>query len=240
MRPAKASNRELVRRLVDAGPEDSAWLEFVSRFHDWIRRVTFRAYAAEAERGRGLDAGLPGEVVEDLTQEVFVRLLDGERRALAHFQGRNENSIYTYLYTIATNLVRDHFKKLRAQRRPPAARSLSEPLRTADGPVEELTLGDVLFNSTQSPEEWAQSAEFREKISEAVGRVSPGAASKRDRLIFRLYFVEGLTLEEIASLRTVRLSVSGVEKRVVKIRTALNNLLGKEEKKGGELRKISS
>ncbi len=229
----QASNQELVSRLVDAGPEDPAWPEFVSRFHGWIRRITFRAYAVEAERSRGLDVGLPGEVVEDLTQEVFVRLIDGGRRALVHFEGRNENSIYTYLRMIATNLVRDHFKKLRAQRTPPAARSLNEPLRVSDALVEELTLGDVLSGSSLSPEEMVHSVEIRKKISSAVHQASIGATSKRDRLIFRLYFVEGLTLEELASVRSVRLSVSGVEKRVRKIRSALSNLVGKEEKKGG-------
>jgi DNA-directed RNA polymerase specialized sigma24 family protein len=76
----------------------------------------------------------------------------------------------------------------------------------------------------------AQSTDIRKKISAAVLLALPGAASKRDRLIFRLYFVEGLTLEEIASIRLVRLSVSGVEKRVRKIRFALKNLLGQEQK----------
>ena len=218
-------------RLVDAGPEDPAWLEFISRFQGWIRGITFRVYAAEAERSRGLDAGPVTEVIEDMTQEVFVRLIDGERRALTHFKGRNEHSIYTYLYTIATNLVRDHFKTLRAQRTPPAARSLSEPLRVSDGPSEDLTLEDVLSSSTRSPEQVAQSTDTRKRISEAVVHASVGDTSKRDRLIFRLYFVEGLTLEEIASLRSVKLSVSGVEKRVRKIRFALRNLLGQEEKR---------
>lgn len=227
------SNRELVSRLVDAGPEDPAWQEFVSRFHGWIRRTAFRAYTMEAEHSHGLDTAVAGEVVDDLTQEVFVRLIDGERRALARFQGRNEHSIYTYLSTIATNLVRDHFKKLRAQRTPPAARSLSEPLRASDAPVDDLTLGDVLSGSSSSPEEMARSVEIRRKIAAAVGRASPGATSKRDRLIFRLYFVEGLTLEEVASIRSVGLSVSGVEKRVRRIRSALKNSFGKEEKKGG-------
>jgi RNA polymerase sigma factor (sigma-70 family) len=218
---------------VEAAPDDPAWSEFVSRFHGWIRRITFRAYTTEAERNRGLDAGLPGEVIEDLTQEVFVRLIDGGRRALAHFEGRNEHSIYTYLCTIATNLVRDHFKKLRAQRTPPAARSLNEPLRVSDAPAEDLNLGDVLSGSSLSPEEMAHSVEIRKRIASAVHQASLGPTSKRDRLIFRLYFAEGLTLEEIAAIRSVKLSISGVEKRVRKIRSALKELLGKEEKEGG-------
>lgn len=228
MNPGQLSNRELVSRLVAAGPDDPAWLEFVSRFHRRIRRITYCAYTSEAKRRPGLDVSLPGEIVEDLTQEVFVRLINGDRRALAEFRGLNEHSIYTYLQAIATNLVRDHFKKLRAQRRPPAAKSLAEPLRTADGPIESFTLGDQLPSPGPGPEMAAEAQELQKKIAEAVEQASRGALSQRDRLIARLFFIEELTMEEIASIGTIGLSASGVEKRIRKIRSAVKELLGEE------------
>lgn len=231
------SNRDLVGRLVTAGPEDPAWFEFVSRFQQRIRRVAYRAYVSEAARHPGLDVSSPIEATDDLTQEVFVRLINDERRALAHFRGLNEHSIHSYLQTIAVNLVRDHFKALRAQRKLPAPASISEPLRTADGPMDAVTLGDRLPSFVPGPEQAAESRELRKKISEAVDRAAGRNASNRDRLIFRLYFIEGLTIQQIATIRPVGLSPSGIEKRLRRIRSELKNLLAEE---GGHGPKKSS
>lgn len=219
------SNGALLTRLVTAGPEDQAWLEFITRFQPRIRRLAYRAYSAEASRYSGVDASRPGEVIEDLTQDVFIRLIGAERRALAEFKGLNENSFYTYLQTIAINLVRDHFKKLRAQRRPPAATSLDEPLRTPDGPAESATLGDHIPSHEPNPEEVAESQELQSRISSAVAESTASSISSRDRLIFRLYFIQGLTAEEITSARTIGLTKSGVEKRVRKIRLVIEDFL---------------
>ena len=225
---SELSNRALVSRLVNAGPEDHAWLEFVKRFQPRIRRLAYRAYTAEALRYSGVDASRPGEVIDDLTQEVFIRLIDAERRALAAFRGLSENSIYTYLHTIAVNLVRDHFKKLRAQRRPPAATSLSEPLRTADGPAEDATLGDYLPSADPNPEEIAESQELQRRISAAVAESTLSSISTRDRLIFRLVFVRGMSARAVASYKGMRLSASGVEKRARKIRSLVKKILEEE------------
>ena len=219
-------NRELISRLVTAGPEDPIWLEFIARFQRSIRGMIYRAYRDERDRAVGVDIGSAPELIEDLTQEVFVRLVNGDRRALARFRGLNEYSIFTYLSTISVNLVRDHFKSLRAQRKPRRASSIQEPLRTADGPSS-ATLGDVLASPDPGPDTIAETMELRQRLHEAVDEASSDC-SGRDRLIFRLYFVEGLTIGEVAAIRTVGLSTSGVEKRVRKIRTAIKKKLEEE------------
>jgi RNA polymerase sigma factor (sigma-70 family) len=225
----KIPNRELVSRLVTADPEDPIWLEFIDRFHQNIRRMIYRAYRSEKNRVVDVDAGSVPELIEDLTQEVFVRLVKGDRRALARFQGLNEHSIFTYLSTIAVNLVRDHFKALRAQRKPRHGSSIQEPLRTSDGPLLKATLGDVLASPEPGPDTVAESIELRRRLRDAVDEAS-GDRSGRDRLIYRLYFVEGLTIEETAAIRAVGLSSSGVEKRVRKIRETIRK---KFEEEGG-------
>ena len=70
-------------------------------------------------------------------------------------------------------------------------------------------------------------------MATAVDRVSRASASNRNRLIFRLFFVERLTMDEIASIRAIGLSPSGVEKVIRKIRKAVQKMLSEEEKKGG-------
>ena len=90
MDPKRLPNRDLIQTLAQAVPDDPLWKEFLSRFRSRVRLSVLRCFQTEAERSPSLDAGAPQEVVDDLTQEVFVRLLDGERRTLSRFQGRTE------------------------------------------------------------------------------------------------------------------------------------------------------
>jgi RNA polymerase sigma factor (sigma-70 family) len=222
---ARLSNQELVSRLVEAGPEDPAWLEFLSRFERRVRLTIYRTFRIEAEHNPGLDVDWSGEMVSDLAQDVFLRLLESDRKALAQFKGRSEYSIYTYLRAIASNLVHDHFKKLRAQKTPPAATSLHEPVVSRDGPVEGQSVADYLPNEGPGPEHTAQAEELRRRIAAVIQQLG---FPKRDRLVFRFYFLEGRTIEEVASCRAVGLSRSGVEKCVRRLRTAVQKELAEE------------
>ena len=76
-----------------------------------------------------------------------------------------------------------------------------------------------------------------------IERASPQASTgPRDRLIFRLYFIEGLTVGEIAAIPSVSLTESGVEKCVRRIREALREELqgGGQGGQGGMTPSISS
>lgn len=223
--PNQLSNRELVERLVIAGPDDPVWTEFVRRFEARLRLVVLRTFQTELERNPALDTGAPLEASEDLTQEVFLKLLEGERRAISRFRGKSEHSIYTYLNAIAVNHVRDHFKKLRALKTPRASASLSDTV----GPREDGTgraLDQTLAADGPGPERFVASTELRERMRAAVAGLSPGrSTSRRDRVVFQLYFIEGLTIGEIARDGAIGLSESGVEKCIRRIRAALKESL---------------
>ena len=224
MNVTRLSNRELIAHLVGAGPDDPAWLEFVSRFERRIRLTIYRRFRVEAQHNRASDVDWTGEMVRDLTQDVFLRLLDAERKPLAQFKGRNENSIYAYLGAIASNLVHDHFKTLRAQKTPPAATSLDEKLPTsnaAQGP----SVGESVASTRPGPEHSAEAHELRRQIGAVIQRLG---FPKRDRLVFRFYFLEGRTIKELASSRAVGLSRSGVEKCVRRLRVAVQEELTKK------------
>lgn len=225
MDPKRLSNRDLIQHLTQADADDPLWRELVSRFRPRLRLAVLRCYQTEAVRTPGLDASAPSEMIEDLTQEVFVRLVEGERRALSRFHGRTEHSAYTYLSAIAVNIVRDHFRMLRAGKTPKAYASLSTAVdpETGHGGA---TLAQTLVSDGAGPERFVASSELRAKIRAVVDELSPrGSTSARDRLIFQLFFIEGLTVDEIAANRSIRLSASGVEKCVRRIRKALKERL---------------
>jgi RNA polymerase sigma factor (sigma-70 family) len=229
---AKLSHRALIARCVAAGSDDPAWPEFFSRFHHRLRLIVYRSLMTERSRRRHLAIGQPAEVVEDLVQDVYLKLLAGKRRALAQFEGKSEHSIYTYLATIAVNTVRDHVKKMGARKTPPAAVSLEEPLVAADGPGEGRNWRDRLESRDPTPEDEARLSELDERIDRVLERTARGSAGQRDRLVFRLYFVERLTVNEIAG-RGVGLSASGVEKCIRRLREILQRVLGPDEAGGG-------
>ena len=225
MDPKRLPNRDLIQHLVQAAPDDPLWQEFVTRFRPRVRLSVLRCFQTEAARSPGVEAGPAAEVIDDLTQEVFVRLLDGKRRALSRFQGRTDQSAHTYLSAIAVNLVRDHFKTLRALKTPRATASLSNPGRpeaSKDGP----SYAQSVLGVGTGPERYVASSELREEIRAVVDELSPrGSTNARDRLVFQLYFIEGLTVGEIAADRSIRLSASGVEKCIRRIRDALKSRL---------------
>jgi RNA polymerase sigma factor (sigma-70 family) len=218
MDPKRLPNRDLIQKLVQAAPDDPLWKEFVTRFRPRVRLTVLRSFQTEAARNPNVDPGAPFDVVDDLTQEVFVRLLEGERRALSRFQGRTDLSAHTYLGVIAVNLVRDHFKTLRAHRAPKSTESL--PV-LPDATGDDASYAQTILGGT-GPERYVASTELRDKMRSIVDRLSPdGRTSARDRLVFQLYFIEGLTVGEIAADRSVQLSASGVEKCLRRMRDAL-------------------
>lgn len=232
----RLSNRALVEHLVDAPVDDPHWEEFVSRFQGRLRMMVARTYQLEAAKNPDLDTGPVEEAAEDLTQEVFVKLLESHRRALSRFRGRTEHSIITYLSAIAVNLVRDHFRRLRAQKTPRATVSLTSR-GGAENFEEAAAVESTLVCEGDGPEGRITRAELLGRIEEALREASAARkTSARDRLIFRLFFIEGLTVSEIARIGTIRLSESGVEKCIRRIRETLKNRLSE----GGEGTEITS
>ncbi len=217
----RLANRDLIQQLTQAGADDPLWREFIARFRTGIRITVLRTLRTEAERTPGVDANESPELIEDLTQEVFVRLLEWNRRALSRFQGRTELSAHTYLNTITVNLVRDHCKSLRSLKKPRVTASLSHPVTpeiAAEGP----NYAQTLVSEGTGPERLIAAKELREQIRVAIDQAAPSASTvARDRSIFQLFFVERLTVDEIARKRSIRLSASGVEKRIRRIREAL-------------------
>jgi RNA polymerase sigma-70 factor (ECF subfamily) len=112
-------------------------------------------------------------LAEDLAQETFLALLT-DRRAATYAMGR---PFKPWLYAIATNLARDHFKSAAAR-------------RTADAPEAELL---ALYDDAPSPEERAIAADEGSRVAAALGQLG-----EEYRVALLLRFYQGLSLQEIA------------------------------------------
>jgi RNA polymerase sigma-70 factor (ECF subfamily) len=175
------------RRLVAAaqGGDARAFEALVVKYQDRIFRLIQR-----------LVGGV--ENVEDLAQEVFIRAF----RSLGDFKG--ESSLYTWLYKIALNLCRNHY---RTKARRPA--------------TEELGEGDGAFDyegADPSPEERSLRREFWEQLRGALDELP---AEQREAVVF--CDLEGMSYEEMADFLGV--PIGTVRSRIFRGRRALQQRL---------------
>jgi RNA polymerase sigma-70 factor, ECF subfamily len=175
-----------------AGPcDDEAWQEFVSRVNRPISLTVMRTAANWGDKSQF--------VVEDLVQSTYVKLWEDGCRLLRDFAIQHPEAILGYLKKTATNVTHDYFKHRRNQ--------------TSGGSNPHLSTTDV------EPEAGTQVHGSQEKIAFGVllgeidERLKHGLASpdqERDRMIFWLYFRQGMSAKEIASLPNVGLGIKGV------------------------------
>lgn len=140
---------------------------------------------------------------QDLAQETFVRVYD------SHNRFRPEFKFTTWMYTIAANLARNHF---RWRARHPAI-SLE-----ASHPETVQTVTDEMCSSIDIPSESAQLAERAAAVRAAVGRLPD---DQREALVL-CEWQEFSMIEAAAILET---TPKAVESRLYRARKALRQAL---------------
>lgn len=192
--PDELTVGELLQRCAKRPPDDAAWQEFVERFHLTIRAFVARTFRQRARQEQARQHQFPEDLIEDLVQSVYAKLIEDSNEALARFTGDHERSIYQYLGMISMNLVRDHFREAAALKRPKLTVSLERLLERGDKVLSEGAFKELA--SVPPADSDAMLAE--EEMDQLLKRTITGRNPDRDLLIFKLRFFHGLTLEEIA------------------------------------------
>ncbi|MBN1954333.1 MAG: sigma-70 family RNA polymerase sigma factor [Anaerolineae bacterium] len=137
------------------------------------------------------------EIAEDLTAEVFVRLVE----KIGHFTYRGR-PLLAWLYTIARNLITDHYRRAG---------------RTATMPEDEQ-----LVCEKKLPEEYAQRALTRQWLAAAIANLTP---DQRDVILMK--FVADLDNATVA--RVLHKSVGAVKALQHRALTTLRRILEQDE-----------
>jgi RNA polymerase sigma factor (sigma-70 family) len=175
-----------------AGPsDDAAWEEFVSRVGKPISLTIMRTASLWGEASRSL--------VEDLVQVTYLKLWEDGCRLLRDFAILHPEAILGYLKKTAANATHDHFKHRRSQ----ASGGEQHHVSTSDVDPE---AGKEVHGS----EEKIAFGVFLNEIDKRLKRSLTGPDQERDRVIFWLYFRQGMSTKEIASLPTIGLGAKGV------------------------------
>jgi RNA polymerase sigma-70 factor, ECF subfamily len=182
--------------------DTAEWAEFLGRCAPVAALVAIRV----ARIWRGNTAA---SVVDDIVQEVFLKLCEQERRILREFQPRGEDSFLALLRVVAASVANDYFRRQYSEKR--------------GGKVLTMVLDEdssSLVPGAQEKDTEVQRAVLFSELDDKL-RSAPGSAAERDRTIFWLYYLQGLTAEEIAGLPGSDLSAKGVESALRRITTWL-------------------
>jgi len=190
MRYSSLSLKDLV--CLCAGPrDDEAWEEFVSRVGRPISLTIMRTASLWDKPSRSL--------VEDLRQGTYVKLLEGGCTLLRDFAISHPNAILGYIKITAANVTRDHFKRVLSQ------------YRGGDKPhVSTSDVDPEAGSEVHGSQERIAFEIFLKEIDEHLKHCLTGPDRERDRMIFWLYFRQGMSTKEIASLPTIGLTAKGV------------------------------
>ena len=186
-----------------AGPrDDEAWEEFVSRVGKPISHTITHTASRWGHPSRSL--------VEDLIQVTYLKLWEGGRSLLRDFAVERPEAILGYLKRTAANATHDYFKHRHSQ----SSGGSQSHLSTADIDPE---AGKEIHGS----EEKIAFGLMLSEVDECLKRCSTGPDQERDRVIFWLYFRQGMSTSEIASLPTIGLSAKGVGSVIERLKGAL-------------------
>lgn len=212
------ANNELIKCCAEESASRLVWNEFYRRFDDHIRLMVMRYCGLRR---------LPGyTLVNDLTQDVYVRLAKDGRRVLLNFRGENENAIFSFLALTARTVVSEYEKKKNAIKRRRQDESLDKPVSSAD---EGLRLIDILSNPyIPAPDETLMLESVQQEVQAILDEVITGHEKERDQKIFLDHVFEGLTLQQISE-RTA-LSAKRVQNIITTTRKRLKAHPARREK----------
>jgi len=172
--------------------QEALWTEFVSRSHPVIARVIIKTIRRWVTPEPSL--------VDDMVQETYLRLCLNDFRALRHSVFLHEISVLGFLKVEASNAVQDHFRAVYSQKHGSGITGI--PLDCA--PLAKLS----------DPFPVAERRILLQTVENCLETYAAGSNSARDRMIFRLYYREGLTARAISGLPSISLSVKGVESTI--------------------------
>jgi RNA polymerase sigma-70 factor (ECF subfamily) len=138
-------------------------------------------------------------VVEDLVQVTYIKLWEDGCRLLRDFAIEHPEAILGYLKKAAANATHDYFRHGHSQ--------------SSGGDKPHVSTTDVepeAGKEVHGSQEKIAFDLFLNEIDEHLKRCLTGTDKERDRMIFWLYFRQGMSTKEIASLPTIGLGVKGV------------------------------
>lgn len=181
------------------GGDESAWSEFVQRFHPLIAGVALRIARQWGEASP--------HVVDDLIQDTYVKICSERKRLLQSFTPSHKDAIYGFIKVFTANLAHDHFKASRAEKR--GGSSIKNGIESDEmaSRATDSKCTEALFERTV----------LIQQVDACLKALSVGPQAERDQRIFWLYYRVGLAASAIAELPSIGLTTKGVESTLLRL-----------------------
>jgi RNA polymerase sigma-70 factor (ECF subfamily) len=176
-----------------------------AEWEELVRRSTPLASVVALRVSRVWLSSPSPAAVDDIVQEVFLKLCEQERRILADFEPRGEDSFLGLLSVVAASVANDYFRRIYSAKR--GGKVVINPLGE-----DEVQLSAASTHPAARMQRSALLAQLDERL-----RSAPEIVGERDRAFFWLYYREGFTTEEIAGLPGAGLTAKGVESALRRI-----------------------
>jgi RNA polymerase sigma factor (sigma-70 family) len=185
------------------------WSEFVRRFLPFITRIVTRALHRSGKFSH--------ELVDDLSQEVLLKLCHDDFRVLRAVARDTENAFLGFLKVVAAHTAQDYFRKAAS-----STRSAGQALE-----IDHLSAPASSRGASSEPERKV----LVEEIESILKTRAHGPNCERDYAIFWLYYRSGLTAKEIAALPGIKLGVKGIESVLLRLTREIKDALTRKDKK---------
>lgn len=195
------SARDLIEECA-RGPEPEAWGRFVDRFGPVIESGVRRALRRVGE------PGLTAADFQDLVQDCYCRLLEGDCRRLTGLRATADPEVKAWLARFAERCTRDRLRWRRASKRRGRAAAPLAPARR----------GSRLSDPLGSPERLAMGRQALRQFARRCRRLT---TSERDARILQLVYFAGFTSREVAVLSGGTMSPGSVDSLVHRFRRRL-------------------
>jgi len=203
MNPGKLPVNELAKVCASSGE--------VAEWNELLRRCAPVASIAVARTARIWLGSVTPSIIEEIVQEVFLKLCEQERRILRDFEPRGDDSFLGLVRTVSASVANDYFRRQYSTKRGGKVVTVA----IEDGP--EAIPGSAAHDAMQKT---VLFSELDRRM-----RAAPHVVSERDRAVFWFYYRQGLTAEEIAALPAIGLSAKGVESALRRITSWLRKEL---------------
>jgi len=218
--PLKVSLNKVnkLARLCAYSTEAPEWEQFVRLVSPEVALTAHRVALVWGDASRSM--------VNEILQDVFLKLCEHDRRILREFEDRGDDAFLKLLRVVTVSVATDHIRRLRAGKRGAVA---------GVPPMQAPLAGRALSDSRGLRDvEWpALMAQLDRML-----RSFPAKVSQRDRNLFWLYYRQGLTAQAIARIPAMGLSAKGVESAILRLTRLLRDTIARGKPELAEKKRL--
>jgi RNA polymerase sigma-70 factor (ECF subfamily) len=181
----------------------------VPEWEELVRRCSPLATVVARRISRLWVSDTSPAIIDDIVQDVFMKLCENDRRILRGFEPRGEDSFFGLLRIVTASVTNDYYRRQYSTKR--GGKVLTMPLLEGDS--------SLASHTAVQPSPMQHSALLEQLDRKLLS--APKIIGARDRALFWLYYRQGFTAEEISRLPAAGLTAKGVESALRRVTTWL-------------------